>query len=416
MSPLDATTARRFAIVTPSVPAVGQLARRRSAVQLLQPGGWVTSSPSRTVNLYGGYSEGAARRPRSSWAAPTRTSPASCRTRWRATRSTRSSPGRGRPARADTSRGALRRALPVRQPRRHPVHGPSRPASATSGTSARRARARASGRLGRLAIGAGYTWLAATFESKEIVNGESNSTNDAAAAGAPGPTIAIELGDRMLLIPATCSRPTRPPAGIGAVAHVDLLRCRARSRVGTRTTCTNRRHLLPRAGRPRLRRRRRRQRIAQLWVQVIAAVTNLFDRRYSTALARSGSRTAAPSSRAIPGHDGEFRSASRPSNRRARRWMWSGTRFKFWGTITCFVRSSGPQRRLPYRSSSFDRGPSGRLAGIPVGGDRIRTRCRGRARPFGRLFVLDDLEDFEPDVSQRFDLRVPQHRIGRAWP
>ena len=39
---------------------------------------------------------------------------------------------------------------------------------------------------GRVAAGAGYTFLHATFESEERVNGESNSTNDAAEAGVPG--------------------------------------------------------------------------------------------------------------------------------------------------------------------------------------------------------------------------------------
>ena len=44
----------------------------------------------------------------------------------------------------------------------------------------------ASGRVGRVTLGAGYTYLDATFESEETVNGESNSTNDAAEDGEPG--------------------------------------------------------------------------------------------------------------------------------------------------------------------------------------------------------------------------------------
>ncbi len=58
-------------------------------------------------------------------------------------------------------------------------------------------------RAGVAELGAGYTLLDATFRSSEEVNGESNSTNDAAAAGGPGleGSIEIEPGDRMPLIP-----------------------------------------------------------------------------------------------------------------------------------------------------------------------------------------------------------------------
>ena len=61
----------------------------------------------------------------------------------------------------------------------------------------------ASSRLGRVNIGAGYTWLEATFESAETVNGSGNSSNDEAEAGAPGleGTIDIEPGNRIPFIP-----------------------------------------------------------------------------------------------------------------------------------------------------------------------------------------------------------------------
>ena len=61
----------------------------------------------------------------------------------------------------------------------------------------------ASGRVGRVTIGTGYTYLNATFQSEETVNGESNSTNEAAEAGARGleGTIEIEPGDRIPLVP-----------------------------------------------------------------------------------------------------------------------------------------------------------------------------------------------------------------------
>ena len=55
-----------------------------------------------------------------------------------------------------------------------------------------------------MTLGAGYTFLDATFESEETVNGEGNSTNDAAEDGEPGleGSIEIEPGDRIPLIPA----------------------------------------------------------------------------------------------------------------------------------------------------------------------------------------------------------------------
>jgi outer membrane receptor protein involved in Fe transport len=57
--------------------------------------------------------------------------------------------------------------------------------------------------VGRLTFGAGYTFLLATFESEETVNGESNGSNDEAEDGAPGleGTIDIEPGDRIPFIP-----------------------------------------------------------------------------------------------------------------------------------------------------------------------------------------------------------------------
>jgi outer membrane receptor protein involved in Fe transport len=59
------------------------------------------------------------------------------------------------------------------------------------------------GRRGRLHGGVGYTWLDATFQSAETVDGTGNSTNDAALAGGAGlaGTIDIEAGDHIPLIP-----------------------------------------------------------------------------------------------------------------------------------------------------------------------------------------------------------------------
>lgn len=58
--------------------------------------------------------------------------------------------------------------------------------------------------LGRdLSVGANYTYLDATYRSREVVNGSSNSSNEEAEAGFPGTdgTIAIRPGDRIPLIP-----------------------------------------------------------------------------------------------------------------------------------------------------------------------------------------------------------------------
>jgi outer membrane receptor protein involved in Fe transport len=52
---------------------------------------------------------------------------------------------------------------------------------------------------GRVTAGAGYTWLEATFQSEERVNGTGNSTNDE-GAGLEG-AIDIAPGDRMPLVP-----------------------------------------------------------------------------------------------------------------------------------------------------------------------------------------------------------------------
>jgi outer membrane receptor protein involved in Fe transport len=55
-------------------------------------------------------------------------------------------------------------------------------------------------RIWRFGLGGGYTFLAATFQSEEDVNGESNSSSDAEAPGLEG-LIEIEPGARIPLIP-----------------------------------------------------------------------------------------------------------------------------------------------------------------------------------------------------------------------
>ena len=60
-----------------------------------------------------------------------------------------------------------------------------------------------SGNVGKFNLGAQYTWLDATYQSAETVNGSGNSSNSAASAGRPGldGTISIRPGDRIPLIP-----------------------------------------------------------------------------------------------------------------------------------------------------------------------------------------------------------------------
>jgi outer membrane receptor protein involved in Fe transport len=58
-------------------------------------------------------------------------------------------------------------------------------------------------RSNRVRAGVGYTWLDATFQSPETLSGSGNSSNDAALAGGKGleGTIEITAGDRIPLIP-----------------------------------------------------------------------------------------------------------------------------------------------------------------------------------------------------------------------
>ena len=60
-----------------------------------------------------------------------------------------------------------------------------------------------SGKVGSLNLGAQYTWLDATYQSNETVNGTGNSSNDTAIAGTPGldGTINIRPGDPIPLVP-----------------------------------------------------------------------------------------------------------------------------------------------------------------------------------------------------------------------
>jgi outer membrane receptor protein involved in Fe transport len=60
-----------------------------------------------------------------------------------------------------------------------------------------------SGRIQRFTLGGNYTFLNATYQSPEALNGSSNSASDAALAGSPGlgGVIQIQPGDRIPLVP-----------------------------------------------------------------------------------------------------------------------------------------------------------------------------------------------------------------------
>ena len=65
------------------------------------------------------------------------------------------------------------------------------------------AEAHLTGRVGRATLGGNYTFLSATYQSSETLDGSSNSTNDSSLAGSPGMdgVIQIQPGDRIPLIP-----------------------------------------------------------------------------------------------------------------------------------------------------------------------------------------------------------------------
>jgi outer membrane receptor protein involved in Fe transport len=194
-------------------------------------------------------------------------------------------------------------------------------------------------RIGRFTLGGGYTFLSATYESEETVNGESNSTNDTAAAGEPGLEGVIEIapGDRIPLTPRHMFKAYADVRlGSRLSLDVDLVAASGSYARGNE----NNRHepdgtyyigsgSVPGytvvnlgAGyqvRP--------------WIRVIAQVTNLFDRRYYTAglLGPFGfTDTGAFIARPFPPIDGEFpvRQTTFYSPGAPVR-LWVGTRVKF---------------------------------------------------------------------------------------
>jgi outer membrane receptor protein involved in Fe transport len=145
-----------------------------------------------------------------------------------------------------------------------------------------------SGQRGRVYFGGGYTFLDATFQSAETVNGESNGSNDEAEAGVPGleGTIDIEPGDRMPFIPRHMIKAFANVRVTGALAvDVDLVGVSSSIARGNENNQhepdetyylsdgTSPGYAVVNLG--------ARYSLTQ-WLQVIGQINNLFDRRYYT--------------------------------------------------------------------------------------------------------------------------------------
>jgi outer membrane receptor protein involved in Fe transport len=194
-------------------------------------------------------------------------------------------------------------------------------------------------RVGQVTVGAAYTFLAATFASEETVNGESNSSNDEAEEGSPGleGVIAIQPGDHIPLTPRHMFKAYGEiPLGAKLSLGVDLV---ATSRSFARGNENNLHEpdgtfYLGEGTVPGYA-------VVNLganyqispWMQIVAQVTNLFDRKYYTAgqLGPLGfTSTGAFVARPLPAVDGEFpvrHSTFYAPGAPIRTWV--GTRFRF---------------------------------------------------------------------------------------
>jgi outer membrane receptor protein involved in Fe transport len=193
--------------------------------------------------------------------------------------------------------------------------------------------------FGAVTVGTGYTVLAATYQSEETVNGESNSSNDAAKAGRPGleGTIDVEPGDRIPLAPRHMFKAyAEIPVGTKLSFDVDLLAISSSFARGNE----NNQHqpdgtyylgegavpgyAVVNAGAG--------YRVTP-WLQIITQVTNLFNREFYTAgqlgplgFTDSGTFVARP----LPAIAGEFpvrQSTFLAPGAPARAWV--GTRVRF---------------------------------------------------------------------------------------
>ena len=194
-------------------------------------------------------------------------------------------------------------------------------------------------RIWRIGLGGGYTFLDATFQSGEEVNGTGNSTNEEAEDGTPGVegTIAISPGNRIPLIPrhmfkayADVEVTPRFLVDLGLVAFSSSY---ARGNENNLHTADGTYYLGPGTSPGyavvNLGARYQVHRSAELFMQI----NNLFDRQYysaaqlgPTGFTSSGSYIARP----FPAVDGEFpvqqTTFFAPG---APRGVWGGIRFRF---------------------------------------------------------------------------------------
>ena len=192
---------------------------------------------------------------------------------------------------------------------------PSRPASAISPTSARRGgkerKSSLSGRFKKFTLGGNYTFLDATYQSSQTVDGGSNSAND----GGPGMdgNITVQPGDRIPQIPRNIFKAYATIKPTAKILGGSRFRWRwaAPSRAATRIIWTSRTALLSRSGI-----------LARLWSRefrralsgaeagaVFVQINNLLNHRYYTAAQlgpspfdNSGNFIARP----FPAVDGNF--------------------------------------------------------------------------------------------------------------
>jgi outer membrane receptor protein involved in Fe transport len=173
----------------------------------------------------------------------------------------------------------------------------------------------AQSRWGPLTLSAGYTLLDATFQSDETVNGESNSTNDAALDGVPGLEGAIEIepGDRMPLVPrhlfkasADAEVTTRLGVDVNLIASSGVY---ARGNENNDHEPDDLYYLgLGSTDAYAVLNLGARYRVTK-WLQVVGQVNNLFDRQYTTSaqLGPTGFTSGGTFiARPLPAVDGEF--------------------------------------------------------------------------------------------------------------
>jgi outer membrane receptor protein involved in Fe transport len=168
---------------------------------------------------------------------------------------------------------------------------------------------------GRARMGAAYTRLAATFGSDEVVNGQGNSSNDQARAGAKGfeGSIDIEAGDRMPLVPRHLLKVYADVPLTAAVSlDLDLIAASgvlARGNENDRHAPDGVYYLGPGATDAYAVVTLGARYAVRPWLQVLGQISNLFDRRYTTA-AQLGPTALTPAgtfvARALPAVGGEF--------------------------------------------------------------------------------------------------------------